>query len=165
NDEPILSVEVRNPESDIVSHQVPITIILSRYWPSYARPAIADRRMSISMPPPKFISRFLHAFKNSNARVVKFTASRVGDLRISTRIDNGEIDASFADLQTAVMDGDSQEETASVELTIRNISTMFHSFAHTKSRVKMNIISHRMAEFTVINEDYNLSFIAGKSPE
>ncbi|KAF1770381.1 hypothetical protein GCK72_002199 [Caenorhabditis remanei] len=161
NDEPILGVEVRNPEADIVSHQIPITIVLSKYWNTFARPTIGHRKMSISMPPPKSIARFIHAFRNMNARVIKFTASSSGDLRISTKIDNGEIDASFSDLQTNPSESDSQEDTANVQLMIRNISTLFQSFANTKSRVKMNIISNRMAEFNMHNEDYLLSFIVG----
>ncbi|UMM12713.1 hypothetical protein L5515_001354 [Caenorhabditis briggsae] len=161
SDEPILSVEVRNPEADIVSHQIPITIVLSKYWNTYARPTIKLRKMCISMPPPKAIARFIHAFRNMNARVVKFTASVSGDLRISTKIDHGEIDASFSDLQTSPSETDSQEETANVQLMIRNIQSLFQSFAHTRSRVKMNIISNRMAEFNIHNEDCVLSFIVG----
>lgn len=45
-DEPMLSVEVRNPEADIVSHQIPITIILSKYWNSYSRPSIGHRKVN-----------------------------------------------------------------------------------------------------------------------
>lgn len=160
-DEPILAVEVRNPEADIVSHQIPITIVLSKYWNMYSRPTIGHRKMSISMPPPKAIARFIHAFKNMNARTVRFTASVSGDLRISTKIDNGEIDASFSDLQTNPSETDSQEDTATVRLMIRNITSLFQSFAHTRSRLKMNIISDRMAEFNIHNEDCILSFIVG----
>lgn len=161
SDEPILAVEVRNPEADIVSHQIPITIVLSRYWSTYTRPTIGHRKMCISMPPPRVIARFIHAFKNMSARVVKFTASTSGDLRISTKIDHGEIDASFSDLQTIPSETDSQEDTANVQLMIRNITTLFQSFAHSRSRVKMSIISNRMAEFNIHSEDCVLSFIVG----
>lgn len=160
-DEPMLSVEVRNPEADIVSHQIPITIILSKYWNSYSRPSIGHRKMSISMPPPKMMSRFLHVFKNMNTRVVKLTASTSGDLRISTKIETGEIDVSFSDLQTNPSETDSQEDTAKVQLMIRNISPLFQSFANTRTRAKMNIISNRMAEFNFHNEDCVLSYIVG----
>ncbi|CAI2303532.1 unnamed protein product [Caenorhabditis sp. 36 PRJEB53466] len=161
NDEPILAVEVRNSGSDIVNHQVPVAIVLTKYWNTYARPSIGHRKMAITMPPPKAVSRFLHAFKNMNVRVVKFTASRSGDLRISANTDQGGMDVSFSDLHANTAESDSQDDTAKVQLMIKNIGTLFQSFSTTRARVKMNIISNRMAEFNIHNEDYVLSFIVG----
>ncbi|PIC51338.1 hypothetical protein B9Z55_001888 [Caenorhabditis nigoni] len=168
----MVGMNPRNPEQNFIFFELEIDSLV-RILPgghcylklklskSQSDEPILSVEMCISMPPPKSIARFIHAFRNMNARVVKFTASVSGDLRISTKIDHGEIDASFSDLQTNPSETDSQEETANVQLMIRNIQSLFQSFAHTRSRVKMNIISNRMAEFNIHNEDCVLSFIVG----
>ncbi|CAB3408637.1 unnamed protein product [Caenorhabditis bovis] len=160
-DEPVLAVEVRDPDSDIVTHQVPITVILSRYWSAYARPSHGHKKMSIFLPQAKVLCRVMQAYKNMNAKCLKFIASTNGDLRISSTIEHGEIDALFSDLPTNTAETDSQEDSSTVQLMIKSIVSMLQSFTFSRTRVKMNIISNRMAEFNMHCDDYDLSYIVG----
>ncbi|CAI5437987.1 unnamed protein product [Caenorhabditis angaria] len=164
-DEPVLILEVRNPDSDVVIHQVPINVILSRYWSNYARPTVGHKKMSIFLPQPRNLSKVVIGLKNMNAKIIKFTASSEGEMRLSSSVEHGEIDALFTDLPTNIAESDSQEETASVQIVIKSISTMFQSFAFLRSPVKMNIISHRMAEFSINSDDCTVSYIVGNISE
>ncbi|CAD6185984.1 unnamed protein product [Caenorhabditis auriculariae] len=163
--DPIIRIEVRSVDSDIIRHEVPIKIIMSRHWSQYEKPSLGRRKMSIYLPPPKSLYKVLQTYKNLNATVIAFNASSGGDLRLEGTMDQGEIDVLFNDLSNDAAETDSQEDWARVKLMLKTVFPLFQSFFFCNSRVKLNIISNQMAEFSMRSDDHQLCFIVGNVTE
>ncbi|PAV88640.1 hypothetical protein WR25_22629 [Diploscapter pachys] len=163
---PYLRVELQSPCSDLIVHEFMVRIIPSRSWDLYRQPTIGHLKMSIYMPPSKQILRLLHSLKSMKAKFVKFRSNNEGEMYIESNTDQGQLSAYFSELQNDRIESDSQEDFATVRLMTNSVH-QFYSALPPLTRIKLNTITDRMAEFKTFSheEDAKIVFVVGNITE
>ncbi|CAI4226628.1 unnamed protein product [Auanema sp. JU1783] len=163
NNSPHLRVELR--QMNIV-HDIPVTIIQSRKWPLYDCPSMDEIQCCLYLPPTRVLLRVLKSLKNTHTKYVSLRANNEGELQLHAAMKHGECNVFFTDLQNeTIANPNTEQQWIETKLHVKPLHEFFNQFSFTHSRIKLSLLSSRMAEFSVCQEEFEVSFVLGEIRE